>query len=311
MSEVPRKILLIFDIDETLIQFIPGKYAEKILPKIKDFNFEYEQDDKTKNFIIFRPHIKKLFDFFKKNHEDISVAIWTYSERDYADVVAAAISRFCNLGGADFFIFRYGVEDIEDEDFPKSLPHIWDNYPEFNKFNTFLVDDRAANLYHPHNKSNSIIIEPFAPFGTEKERKVMSDEYIEEELHDNQFVSLLEVCQGLIQDVQGCDDEDIMCAIDTEHIFSEKRVNRIGLDKFIKQYDHKGIEIDMMTLGDVHTDAKFKPVTGGKRRIGRKTRKIRITKQTMRKGKKSKKMHIRKSKKQIKSKKYRHKKMRK
>ena len=255
--EVPRKLLIIFDIDETLIQFIPGKYAEEILPKIKEFHFDYTQEPKSKNIIIFRPHIKELFHFFKKNHKHISVAIWTYSERDYANDVAAAISHFCDLGGANFFKFRYGVEDMEDEDFPKSLPYIWGDYPEYNKFNTFLVDDRAANLVHSHTKSKSIIIQPFIPFSADKERKVMPDSHIEKESRDIEFKSLKEICQGLIKDVKGCDDDDIMCAIESEHIFSKKRVERSGLSKFMKQYTHKGVEIDLMTLGEPEQTPHF------------------------------------------------------
>ena len=71
------------------------------------------------------------------------------------------------------------------------------------------------------------------------------------------FKSLKEICQGLIKDVKGCDDDDIMCAIESEHIFSKKRVERSGLSKFMKQYNHKGVEIDLMTLGEPEQTPHF------------------------------------------------------
>lgn len=272
-----RKILLIFDIDETLIQYIPKKFNDKILPKVKEFGFEYKEE---KDIVIFRPHLKKLFNFLKKNKEHIRVALWTYSDQDYANGIADILTHHCKLD-ENFFLFKYSSDHI-DEDIPKNLQQVWNKFEQFNKFNTFLVDDRPANLYHDTNIRNSIIIQPFIPFGPNKEREILSDEHIKEQSNDDQFDSLIKICATLIEDIEGCSDKDIECAFDKEHIFSDKRLERSGLVRHMKPYTKKGKPIVMMTMGSKpHEDNNFTR-RGGKIRCG-KIRRLHSERKTRRK----------------------------
>jgi hypothetical protein len=191
----------------------------------------------------------------------IKVAIWTYSEREYANAIAKLI---CDKFGLpqDTFIFKYGNEDIEDDDMPKSLKQIWDNPKfknRFNKFNTFLVDDRYGNLCHKINVYNSILVQAFAPFGERKQREELTPELLEKAIHDNIFYELTNITNNLLRDIDGCEDEEIKEAFKTEAIFAPKCIERKRLDRYIKTYDD---DIELCTIGDTeHAASDFK---GGK-----------------------------------------------
>ena len=149
------KLCVVFDIDETLIHFISPPNIEvwdqTSEAHKKNMNYVSDSRDGKRKIIIFRPCIKDIFKYFMENRDTISVGLWTYSERDYAHDIGEAIREFCGLP-EDFFLFRYGVEDMGDESYPKDLRTIYSNFPEFNVFNTFLVDDAYKNLI----RSNAI-----------------------------------------------------------------------------------------------------------------------------------------------------------
>ena len=233
------KLCVVFDIDETLIQFISpaniGVWNETTVANKKKMKYV---ESGTNKVIIFRPFIQELFDYFMKNRHTISVGLWTYSERDYAEDVGAAICKFCDLP-KDFFTFRYGVEDMDEDADPKDLHTVYRNFPRFNVFNTFLVDDLYTNVTHDSNRENAILIAPYGPYSHEKKRQFATTAQLTKSNKDDVLNDVIKVCKAVLIDIGGCSDEDIKEGFETEHVFSPRRVHRMGLDSYFKTYQRK------------------------------------------------------------------------
>lgn len=234
-----RKMLVVFDIDETLIQYIGGKFN----PLWQERKSMFSEDSYTEipgrngevSTIIFRPKLRELMELFK-NDKFFVPAMWTYSDREYGEGIAKAIVQKYNLP-ADTFLFVKGAEDMdEDSGIPKDLTIIYEEYPEFGKFNTILVDDRYGNINNSSNRENGLVIQPYAPFGPEKEREKLGEEEFRHQMNDNVFTSLIEIMKAIKKDIQGCDDEDYEMALNTEGVFIPKRVKRMKLDKFYQTF---------------------------------------------------------------------------
>lgn len=260
MSEAVRKILVVFDIDETLLQFLNKNAYSKYWDTTFDCakreileNFTTLDNKERQQLIIFRPGLNEFLNFVKQKAGQIEIALWTYSEREYAENIGKAITETFNLEHNPF-IFQYGAEDIEDDDIPKSLQQIWDDYEEYDKFNTFIVDDRLGNLSHEVNKENSILVEGFAPFGETKPREPLTQKLLNRAINDKMFIELQEIINKLLKDIDGCDDDDIKCAFDKESIFTEKTIKRKNLSK---NYNTINSTVGkMITIGDI-TNADF------------------------------------------------------
>ena len=285
-----KQLCVVFDIDETLIQFVSNKYKpiwnninENIRNKFNTIEFE-------NHLIILRPHIKELFNYFKSTPE-IKVGLWTYSEREYSEDIAKILSKELNLPD-DFFMFTWGAEDMETTEdlessgLPKDLTVIYHRFPNFNTFNTFIVDDLYKNIKHEININNSILVEPFAPLGTSKVRVDVGAEKQTILSNDKAFIQLNEICKKALNDIQNCDSEDIDDAFESESIFSLKRIKRMGLDSFIKTYATQFIK--MMTIGSPMQTNEFilvkqdfgMHVKGGRTRRRRRNKKYRKTRYT-------------------------------
>jgi len=248
MSDPRKKLCVVFDIDETLIQFVQKKYRnlwEELDPTIKRKFFSIEHP--SGSVILLRPNIRELFNYFKETHE-IKVGLWTYSEREYSEDIANILKQALDLPD-DFFMFTWGAEDMgEEPDYSKDLNNVYNEFPDFNKFNTFLVDDLYGNLKHDVNVKNGILVQPFAPFGTSKVRVNIGAEKQTIISNDTVFNNLIDVCQKVLSDINDCDSEDIDYAFTTESVFEEKRVVRMGLKPFLKTYAVKFSK--MMTIGN-------------------------------------------------------------
>jgi hypothetical protein len=296
-----RDILVVFDIDETLLQYIntPAyKYWEEVTPEQKrtiDNNLEYVDIEGKRKIIFIRPGLKQFLEMARDSGR-IKVAIWTYSEREYAKEIAKLICEKYNLP-SDTFIFKYGAEDIEDDDIPKSMKQIWDDPKfgkKFNKFNTFIVDDRYGNLCHKINRYNSILVQAYAPFGETKQREPLTDHLLEMAVNDDIFHELTEISKKLLKDIDGCEDEEIDEAFKTEAVFSPKCMKRKGLDSYVKEYT-KGIQL--CTIGEVENAASS--IKGGRRRRtirnkSRRNRSIKKNKKGVKKGLSMAKKSVRK-----------------
>lgn len=272
-EELP--LLVIFDIDETLIQYINKKayhFWEEADPGMKrtlTAHCEFIDMPAKRQCVLFRPGLRKFLEQVKRNKR-IQIAIWTYSERDYATDIAEMITKHFGFE-ENPFVFAYGTEDIEDHDYAKSLKQIWDN-PEFgdkfNKFNSFLVDDRKGNICHDINMHNGIIVQAFAPFGETKTRAPLTDTSLERSINDDVFEHLSKITKKILTDIDGCSEEDIEEALTVESVFLPKCMKRRKLQAYFKEFDHEDDSVQICSIGDTeHAAATFK---GGRKRTTRK-----------------------------------------
>ena len=248
-----KELLVVFDIDETLIHFVSHKYTHLFLEldeKIQD-EFNYIRDGD--NIVIFRPYLRELFNYYLE-HPHIRVALWTYSEQEYAYSIKQILTDVLGLP-EDFFLFVYGAEDMineetgEEDDYPKNLQKVYSNFPQFNVFNTFIVDDAPGNIRHEVNKENCILIQPFAPFGAEKVREDIGESGIEIALNDKKLEQVEIISNKVMEDIDGCSPEDIEGAFDTEPVFSKPRVRRMDLGKYMKTFAKIVNRVDLLTIG--------------------------------------------------------------
>jgi hypothetical protein len=270
-----KTMCVVFDIDETLIQFIHSNHRARvwdILPDSEKANFNYAE--KGGHIIIFRPGLRELFAYFNGNRPLIQVGLWTYSEDYYCRDIATEIIKYAGLPD-DFFLFRLSGDDIRDDDYPKNLNIIYKKFPYLSSFNTFIVDDLHGNITHQVNKENCIIVQPFAPFTTTKKREPLTEMSLRRSVDDDVFKLLQEICMKVFSDIDGCESEDIDALVENpEPVFSMKRIKRMGLQNFLKKYATK--TISLLTIGDAHQSTDFFEVDdAGSRGGAQKTRRRR------------------------------------
>ena len=278
-----KKMCVVFDIDETLIQFIHSRHRARVWDILSDTekaNFNYVE--KGGHIIIFRPKLKELFAYFKKNHSRIKVGLWTYSDADYCKDIANEIIKYAELP-KNFFLFLLSDQDMTDH--PKDLNVVYHMFPYLSSFNTFIVDDLHKNITHKANKENCIIVQPFAPFSVVKERLPLTEMALRQSVDDDIFKTLEMICKKVHADIDGCTKADIDNLVNNpEPVFSMKRVKRMGLQNFLKTYVTK--TISLLTIGDPHQSKDFfdldnagsrLTLAGGARKTGRRTRRRRRT----------------------------------
>jgi hypothetical protein len=288
-----KTMCVVFDIDETLIQFINAKYRARvwdILPDSEKAQFNYVE--KGGHIIIFRPGLRELFAYFNGNRPLIQVGLWTYSEDYYCRDIATEIIKYAKLP-EDFFLFLLSDRDMTD--YPKDLNVIYEKFPYLSSFNTFIVDDLHGNITHKANKENCVIVQPFAPFTTNKEREPLTEMALRRSVEDDIFQLLDVICKRVYADIDGCDSADIDALVRyPEPVFSMKRIKRMGLQNFLKTYATK--TISLLTIGNAHQSTDFFEVDdagsrGGARKTRRRTRR--------RKSKSLRKMQRQKSKRRM------------
>lgn len=204
MNSSSKKLLIIFDIDETLINYVGPQsyhYWERVSlqnkTKLKD-KCKVHDDRDNRNLIVYRPGIKNLFDFIIANKKYIDVALWTYASRLYSKMNANLISKDFQLEIP--FLFTYGRQDMEQEYYPKALSEIWKKYPKiYDNTNTIIIDDRVSNLNHSINRYNSIQISPFAPFGTKNPRSNLNEISMQQSIEDNSLFKVVEVLKLILK----------------------------------------------------------------------------------------------------------------
>ncbi len=260
MSENKKQLLVVFDIDETLIQFINSNDAKKVKRNLDlldpDTYLRSEESEDNASYIIFRPHLKELLNLFK-NDSFFKPALWTYSERSYSRNIGNILIRKYGLP-ENFFLFRKGAEDIDDDPdgITKNLRRIYEEYPDkYNTFNTILVDDRYGNINNESNRFNGIVIQPFAPFGPEKKRELLSVEEFNSQMNDNVLLSIMDIMKKIKNDIEGCDSEDIEIGFETEAVFSEKRIKRMRIEKYVQTFATQFTEI--MSIGVPYLTRNF------------------------------------------------------
>lgn len=263
-------LLVVFDIDETLIQFMKSKYAdlfEKGKEKIDSSEIEGQIKKYVKdgnNMILFRPHLEEMLNLAKTD-TFYKFAMWTYSDPEYADAIKRILTAEFGLP-ADFFLFVWSDAEMDD-DYPKNMTQIWNKFPQYNKFNTVLVDDRYGNMSHSYNHENGIFIQPYAPFGAEGER----EELDETRLRDDTFVGVIEFLKAVKKDIKGCTKAEYLEALKVESVVNAKRLKRMG---FLNKYKKMCVKtVNSLFIGEKpHQTAKYHLIQGGRVRGGRKTK---------------------------------------
>lgn len=273
---MPLPILVVFDIDETLLQFInkkPYHFWEDVSAERKAA-FTCDDNEVKRQCIIYRPHLKEFFNFVKKNPY-VHVALWTYSEQEYAEHIAHSIVKTFGLA-KDPFVFKYGTEQIANHSIPKDLNDIWNDSQfegKYHKFNTFLVDDRVGNLTHRKNQFNSVLVKGFDPLGPSKARGEMTDTLFRHAVEDDVLVHLMKVIKNVHKDISGCSEEEIEDAFSTEHIFpDQKTCTRKGLKHYMKSHYAEDIDDDVLLVTIGNIDASEQHLKGGRRNRSRKLR---------------------------------------
>ena len=312
MSKLP--ILVVFDIDETLLQYLNikayNKYFKTLSPEYKrilESNLLIADKVDKQKAIIFRPLLREFFDYVRESKGLIKIALWTYSEHAYAVEIKDEILRNFPNAREEDFVFTWGAEDMFDNYHKaKDLTLIWDDemrhrrqekamddeegafvsadlepdyawYGEtFNKFNTFLVDDRYGNLAHDNNMKNSILVQAFAPFGETKTREPMTQQLLDTALADNMFSVLMDVLNNVREDIAGCEEEDVRGAFDKQHVLDSAKCSRKNLDEYMRGYECKDWKVKLLTIGNVENAASS--IKGGKRKRTRKNKNKKLKK---------------------------------
>jgi hypothetical protein len=174
------KICLVFDIDDTLLHYGPDDY----LPH----KFDYEENIfEEKDRMVIRPGLKKFVDFVKSKGDKIILGIWTYGTKEYADKIVKRLhTRYNN--SKPLFQFVYSRENMSPGMLDKELDFIINKHHDLGitKANTFLVDNRPANVIHRKNIHNGIIVESFVGAPGKKNAKMFEKlETISKKLLDN------------------------------------------------------------------------------------------------------------------------------
>lgn len=143
---------------------------------------------KTKNTIIVpRPYLKEFFDFVFENF--IYVSIWTHGVREWYDEVYEKVFKYYIPAGKSFHFVR-SRKNYYYTTLLKPLSKIYKKYPEYNCFNTLILDDNPGT--YANNIENAVPINSFLYFCEDEDDK----EYLE--LQDNELLNILSLFKILV-----------------------------------------------------------------------------------------------------------------
>lgn len=228
------RFCVIFDIDETMIQYLHDESSIRKWHSYKKFfPNRIEAIENRTNIILFRPGLREFIHYAQKHNIDL--AIWTYGNKAYSNMIDEVITEYADLRKSPFE-FVYSREEIQldlaNGREEKDLRRVFDAFPrKYNNSNTFLVDNRAANVFHHSNRENGIVVESFditagySPNG------------------DTMFETLKHICDK---------NPSFM-----HSIFSQVNIVRSGLEKLYKKYIVRGEQLSLVSDGFVDEDSTF------------------------------------------------------
>lgn len=243
-----RQLCVVFDIDETIAQY----HKKPMKGELMTLDSYRNADDGS--VLYFRPGFRQFLELKDPTvpiEPNIALGIWTYGNAPYAKYVEKAICEKFNLDKSPFR-FVYSVDEIR-EDLrrgyqEKDVRRIMESFPgEFTEANTFLVDNRPANVHHRANCQNGFIVESFDLNNSKYNLN-----------NDRMFADLKSLCK---------------CIIKNHHrlpinvpLFSKNNIKLMCLGKYHRKY-HVGNEIkEIMSSETVDEDENFLRVKGGKQR---------------------------------------------
>ena len=176
-----KKINIIFDIDETLIQAYNNEGG--VLTSFNRGDYAIGKLDSGREYLIYkRPYLEKLMNFC---YEYFYVSFWTSGKKDHCSTVLKNIlteKQFkktkiivARSDQNEFYEFKsdkYYMINLHNNTIAKPLDYLWE-HPDFsdtfNRNNTVIVDDNPLNI--AINQHNSIFIYPWCRFD-KRDRKL-------------------------------------------------------------------------------------------------------------------------------------------
>jgi hypothetical protein len=241
------KLCVVFDIDETILVFLNQRESIQnftmLEQKYKD-RFDYAEIDMS-TVVIFRPGFEDFIRYAKR--KQITLAIWTYGDRNYAKFIERIICKHYKFRKSPF-LFVYSnseiKEDLKNGLFEKDLRRIFNAYPEqYTSSNTFLVDNKPSNIYHETNMHNGFIVESFAPF---LYRGMFPREVLAVS-HNNFFEVLEKICDKIIKKNK----------VSNTPIFGEENVKSMDLNKYYKKYVVGDKKVSVLSTDHIDYDKNF------------------------------------------------------
>lgn len=178
------KQCLVLDIDETLVHtYVDGEALPDNLrdaPEIKANYYEVVTKE-GRYWGIKRPYLCEFLDFAQEHFAE--VAFWSAGKETYVNEVVRAM----NCSKAPTFVLNYDHCDQVHDEYTsregvvsytqrlwKPLELVFDAYPQFNRYNTWVLDDRRD--YAAENLLNWLEIPPFRP--SLKKLMAVDDDYL-------------------------------------------------------------------------------------------------------------------------------------
>ena len=191
---------VVLDLDETLIHYLKAeKWA--MVPLTEKAKYEVIADGK--DVFVLRPDVRK---FLKSLFAKYRVAIWTWSDADYAKGVADLLTDGAPEQFAHIWSSEHAAASEEIHGNSKDLNYLWYNLkvPGFLPCNTILVDDLPDNVNNSSNRYNSIQIAPFVLFGDKSRNKPYAPMD-----NDTSLQSVLKIIKGVAESADYCVDGDL------------------------------------------------------------------------------------------------------
>ena len=137
---------IIFDIDETMIQFLHNPSAINKWHAYKQiFKDRIEAQEIDAYILLFRPGLRDFIQYTRDHNIDI--AIWTYGSESYSKMIEVAITKYAGFEQSPF-TFVYSNKEIEvdlaNNRGEKDLRRIYEAFPgKYTPANTFLLVNTA------------------------------------------------------------------------------------------------------------------------------------------------------------------------
>lgn len=145
-----KKEIIILDIDRTLVHSIPNLIYQQMLKHdtitfnnetiiIKEWIQSFKIINWDNYYVVIRPYLDILFDYFKNNN--ISFAIFTSAGKEYAEFISNYIEINYNCKPMFIFSLIEANESIIRFGKPKTKAYIMYKFPDLDINNVILVDD--------------------------------------------------------------------------------------------------------------------------------------------------------------------------
>lgn len=180
-------LLVILDIDNTLVHTLPNKF---IIEEWKnDFN-TYCYDDQT---IFLRPHlIKFLDDVFKL--DNVKFGVFTAGSESYANTICNFLFKDKKL---EFLLSRFDYIDCYQKTNKfKDINYVLNRYPEFKDYKVVIIDDHP--FVKQSNPDDCYFIPAFSVLNDPKIelyldiKKNLNELYNKEAKNDNELIQLID-----------------------------------------------------------------------------------------------------------------------